>query len=112
LRGILDKGGIAERHRPHVAALARRARGGPRPLEAIAAEHGLVPSAVVALAANEDWNGLAGLSVQRRAARPSLRRRAGRARDWAEAFRGPLGFSVAIIGPDGAGKDHPRVRAA
>jgi len=104
LRALVDKGELPERHRPHIETLARRWEGGPDELVGVARRHGLVPDEIVALAAAGDWDGLLARSRPRpRARRAGLRG----ARAVARAVRGvrrPRGLSVAIIGPDGAGK--------
>jgi thymidylate kinase len=104
LRALVDKGVLPDRHREHVSALARRWRGGPPPLEALARRHGLDPAAIVALAAAEDWDGLLRHSVHRRPARPPLRARVRAYRGELRHLRHRRGISVAVVGPDGAGK--------
>jgi thymidylate kinase len=104
LRALVDKGALPERHRPHVQALARRWSEGPRPLELLARRHGLEPAQVVAAAAAGDWQGLLRFSVHRPPGPPSWRSRIVAA---AGRLRGMLdrrGLSVAVLGPDGAGK--------
>jgi thymidylate kinase len=104
LRALVDKGELPERHRPHVAALARSWGGGPPELEALARAHGLDPARVAAAAAAEQWSELLALSVHAPPARPSPIVRALRAlRLLARRERTP-GLTVAVIGPDGAGK--------
>jgi thymidylate kinase len=104
LRALVDKGELPERHRPHVQALARRWSEGPRPLELLARRHGLEPAQVVTTAAAGDWQGLLRFSVHRPPGPPSWRSRIAAA---AGRLRGMLegrGLSVAVLGPDGAGK--------
>jgi len=106
LRALVDKGELPERHRPQVQALAGRWRGGPPPLESLAQRHGLVPGELVRHAAAGDWPSLLGHSVYRPPPPPSrLRlRRIARGAAALGALRNPRGLSVAVIGPDGAGK--------
>jgi thymidylate kinase len=105
MRGLLEKGGVAARHRPFVASAARAAGGGaPSPFASIAAAHGLVPEQVLKLAAEEDWESLAGLA---RRPTPAVRtpvRRLARAVRRLGGLKRRSGVSVAVIGPDGAGK--------
>lgn len=104
LRALVDKGELPDRHRPHVAALARRWQGGPPALESLARRRGLVPGEIVALAAAADWDAVLGHSVHR----PSLpASRLARITGLPARLRelGELrGLSVAVVGPDGAGK--------
>jgi thymidylate kinase len=104
LRALVDKGELPERHRPHVQALARRWSGESDPLEQLARHRGLEPSRVVPAAAAGDWERLLSFSVHRPAAAPSWRARiAGAARRLRDT-RDKRGLSVAVLGPDGAGK--------
>lgn len=107
LRALVDKGELAERHRPQVQALARGWAGGPAQLESLARRHGLKPELVVARAAAGDWQGLLSHSVHRSAAPRSWPRRVVAAAARLRGIRGlrdRRGLSVAVIGPDGAGK--------
>jgi thymidylate kinase len=104
LRALVDKGELAERHRPNVQALARGWEGGPEPLESLARRHGLEPEEVVALAAEGDWPALLGRSVHRPEPPPSRLRRVVAAAARLRHVRERRGLSVAVIGPDGAGK--------
>jgi thymidylate kinase len=101
LRALVEKGELAERHREAVAALARGWQGGPAALVALARGRGVDPERAVARAASEDWPGLLALSVRRPAPKRAHVRRAARA---LRRLRGGRGISVAVIGPDGAGK--------
>jgi thymidylate kinase len=104
LRALVDKGELPDRHRPHVQALARRWSAGPPELESLARGHGFDPAEVVATAAAGDWRGLVGLAVHRPPAPPSW---PARIRGAAARLRGIAdrrGLSVAVVGPDGAGK--------
>lgn len=109
LRALVDKGELPERHREPVRRLAAGWEGGPSTLEALARRQGLDPAAVVSAAAAGDWDAL---MAQRRPPEPSARvraparlarRGAGLVR-WARAPRARRGLSVAVLGPDGAGK--------
>lgn len=107
LRALVDKGELPERHRPQVAALAQRWKGGPPALESLARRHGLEPAEIVAMAAAADWAAL----LRHSAYRPSLpaswsarlTRLPGRLRGLRD-LRARRGLSVAVLGPDGAGK--------
>jgi thymidylate kinase len=104
LRALVDKGELPERHRPHLQALARRWSGGARELELLVRRHGLEPSRVVAAAAAGDWQGLLGFSVHRPPAPPSWRSRLAGAVRRLRGMGDKRGLSVAVLGPDGAGK--------
>ncbi len=104
LRALVDKGELPERHRPYVQALAQRWSGGPPALESLAQQHGLEPSEVVAIAAAGDWQGLLRRSAQAAPGGPSCRSRIrGAVARLRHMFRS-RGLSVAVLGPDGAGK--------
>lgn len=101
LRALVDTGRLPERYRAAAAALAARWDGGATPLVALARSRGVEPERAVERAAAADWAGLLALSVHRPAARRPLGRRvAGRLR----RLRAGRGISVAVVGPDGAGK--------
>lgn len=104
LRALVDKGGLAERYRPQVQRLAAGWQGGPQALESLALRHGLEPDELVAYAATGDWQSLLSRSVYRPRASPSLPRRIATAVAALTSLRHPSGLSVAVIGPDGAGK--------
>jgi len=73
LHGLLDKGAIAERHRPVIMRLARSgaASAGGCPLAARAAERGLRAELVLPLAAAGDWPALERLATTATGARAS-----------------------------------------
>lgn len=108
LRALVDKGVLPERHRAPVQALARRWEGGPPALESLARAHGLDPAAIAALAARADWDGLLACAVPRPS--PPARRGLARLARAPARLRGlrrrarRRGLSVAVLGPDGAGK--------
>src|SRR5215210_5871705 len=104
LRALVDKGELPERHRPHVQALAAGWGGGPPVLESLARRHGLQPGELVALAAAGDWHALLGHGVHRPSPPPSWLRRVATRVAGMRALRRPRGLSVAVMGPDGAGK--------
>jgi thymidylate kinase len=86
-------------------ALARGWQGGPPALEALARHHGLEPGEVVAVAAAGDWDRLLRQSVQRPPVIPApWPKRIARLPSLLRRLRAPLGLSVAVLGPDGAGK--------
>lgn len=105
LRALVDKGELAQRHRAALAALAGRWRGGPEPLVRVARARGIEPEAAVAEAATGDWAALMERSVHRPAPAPPPRPlRAVRALGRLGEIRRRWGISVAVLGPDGAGK--------
>jgi thymidylate kinase len=104
LRALVDKGELAERHRPHLIALARRWEGGPAALEAVARRHGIDPAWAVAAAAAGDWSALLSLSAYTPPPDPSRFRRLARRLRGLRRPRERRGMSVAVIGPDGSGK--------
>lgn len=104
LRALVERGNLPERHRPAVAELAKRWKGGPPPLVEVARRNNVEPNRAVALAANAEWAALLALSVHRAAPPPGRwPRLVGKARRL-RRLRGRRGISVAVIGPDGAGK--------
>jgi thymidylate kinase len=104
LRALVDKGELAERHRPAVTELAQRWQGGPPALEALALRRRIDPEAAVAAAAAGDWPALLAQSVYRPAPAPSRLRRLVRRLRGLHGLRRRRGISVAVLGPDGAGK--------
>lgn len=104
LRALVDKGTLPERHRAAVERLAGGWGGGPPALLALARRHGIAPDAAVAAAAAGDWPGLLALAVHRPA--PPRRLPARLAAIAADLRRGrdAWGITVAVLGPDGAGK--------
>jgi thymidylate kinase len=107
LRALVDKGELAARHRPVVERLAAEWSGGPPQLEALARRHQIDPERAVAAAAAGDWQGVMRQAVHRPPPRRSLAARLLRA-PWRllELWRARdrRGISVAVLGPDGAGK--------
>lgn len=107
LHGLVDKGAVAERHRPSLARLARTPGAADHPLAGLARRRGLDPQVVLRLAAEGDWDRLEALPVAHPAgatdARPLAARIAG-ALDRARGLWTRRGVAVAVIGPDGAGK--------
>lgn len=101
LRALVDTGRLPERHRDAVVELARRSPAAPEPLLARARAHGIDPARAVELAAAADWDGLTALAVHRPVPR---RRRARRVARRLRSLRTRRGISVAVVGPDGAGK--------
>ena len=104
LRALVDKGALPERHRAHVRTLAQRWQRGPEQLESLARRHGLDPPPVVAAAAAGDWELLLSHSVWIPPARERWPARVVRAPRRLGRQRRRHGLSVAVIGPDGAGK--------
>jgi thymidylate kinase len=104
LRALVDKGTLPERHRETVRRLASAWGGGPPELLALARRHGITPDAAVAAAAAGDRAGLLALSVHRPV--PPRRLPARLAALAADLRRGreAWGITVAVLGPDGAGK--------
>ena len=103
LRGLLEKEDVPARHRPLLVQLASAAESdAAAPLEAVAARHGLRPDVVVPLAAAGRWQEL-------RALVPPVGGEPGRARAVPDPrrlrrLRKGGGLTVAVLGPDGAGK--------
>lgn len=108
LRALVDKGELPERHRGPAQVLARRWDGGPPALVSLARAHGLDPDELVELAARADWDRLLRHVVRRDRTRPNRwPRRLARAPARVAALRDlsrRRGLSVAVVGPDGAGK--------
>jgi thymidylate kinase len=104
LHDILEKGEIPQRHRSELARLAGSAGTGAAPLSAIAQTRGLDAEALVALVRAGDWAQLHGLASERRASSRSARGRLAAAADRVAGLWTWRGVSVAIMGPDGAGK--------
>jgi thymidylate kinase len=103
LRGLLDKGAIAARHRPEAMRLARTAPNPPGPIAALAARRGLSPAVLVELAAAGEWDRLERLPIAD-APGPSRRVRLADLADRLRRLRTRRGIAVGVIGPDGAGK--------
>jgi thymidylate kinase len=103
LRALVDKGGLAHRHRPAVRSLASKATGPPPELEPALAARGLDAELLGRLAAAGEWDELERHVVAR--VGPAGRRKptAGVLRRL-RRLRGARGLSVAVLGPDGAGK--------
>jgi thymidylate kinase len=102
LHDLLDKGEVPIRHRAVLACLAGRDQRGAAPLRALAERHGLAPAELLASVRNGEWARLPA---------PTPGRPTGTARErlWAVGDRGRRawtrrGISIAVIGPDGAGK--------
>jgi thymidylate kinase len=104
LRALVDKGELPDRHRAPVQALARRWSGGPEQLVSLARRRAIDPQRAVQAAAASDWEGLLRQAVHRAEAAPSFPRRLGAAAREVRGMRTRRGLSVAVIGPDGAGK--------
>jgi thymidylate kinase len=114
LHGLLDKGKIAERHRPEILRLAQlEARAAavpaagtssaPKPLAAIATRRGLDVDTVLALARAGDWERLERLQVSGGGGPTPVARVSG-AILHARRMWDRRGIAVAVLGPDGAGK--------
>jgi thymidylate kinase len=116
LHCIVDRGGVADRHRARLRALAAEAdaAGWFGSLVTRACPPGWDAARVIAAAAAGDWDSLAGIGRQlpaRATARHpvsirlrALARGAGRLAATAWRMRRGRGFSVALLGPDGSGK--------
>jgi thymidylate kinase len=103
LRALVDKGGLAPRHRRAVRALASTSTAPPAELEPVLERHGLDAEIVGRLAAAGAWDEL------ERHVLPPLEPRGRRAPTAAilrrlRLLRARRGLSVAVLGPDGAGK--------
>lgn len=112
LRALLQKGGVPLRQRPHLHRLASAAGSPPEALTPCLLARGWSPEQLVSLVREQSWESLDSLarrppaSDERRPAarlrRAALRAARGSAL-WRRAPR-PDGMTVAILGPDGAGK--------
>jgi thymidylate kinase len=101
---VLDKGAIAERHRQPLRRLAATDGADGCPLASVAAGRGIDTEAALRLARAGEWDRLMACAASRRPPlRLMIRRRLGRLRE-AFADDRPRGMTVAVIGPDGAGK--------
>jgi thymidylate kinase len=105
LRGLVEKRTIPSRHRDHLNALSAQAMAAPDAFLMLARRHGLDPEVVVQLAAAGEWTQLEGLPLNdpRRHRDPRLAALR-RVRSWIGARASPHGMTVAVLGPDGAGK--------
>ena len=104
LHDIFDKGEISERHRTELRRLADAAGAGAAPLRAIARAQGLDPEVLLRLVHSEDWGQLRALARTLPAPPRPARERLAAAADWIKGLRRWRGVSVAVMGPDGAGK--------
>ena len=115
LHGFLDRGTLPAGRRDDLRRLSQSASAeGELPSTlAPVLPPGWTPARVIAAVAADDWNGIDGLAriVVRRAteaARPALPRRVvravGRIPKRVAGWQGRRGVSVALLGPDGAGK--------
>jgi thymidylate kinase len=104
LHDILDKREIPDRHRPELARLAETDSGAAAPLRAIAARHGLDPAASARWAREGRWDVLVHTATSHSHPTPSMLGRIGAVPDRVARLRPRRGLSVAIVGPDGAGK--------
>ena len=103
LRALVDKGSLAPRHRPAVGALASATGGPPPALEPVLERHGLDAEKLRGLAAAGDWDQLERHAVPRVEPRRHRAPAAGIVRRL-RRLGGKRGLSVAVLGPDGAGK--------
>jgi len=108
LHGLIDKGSIAERHRPRLTRLAQSAArdAGECALASIAAARGLRAEVVVPLLVAGAWEELERLRITPRESPPGRgsRGRFAGARQRVRLAWSRRGVGVAVIGPDGAGK--------
>jgi thymidylate kinase len=104
LHDILDKREIPERHRPELARLAGLAGATAAPLAAIAQSNGLDPEVTGGLVRARDWVQLQALARGRAAPAPRTRERLDAGVDRLAGAWRRRGVSVAVVGPDGAGK--------
>lgn len=102
-RALIDKGGLASRHRSTVQALALAAVGPPSELEPLLTRHGLRTDVLLDLAAAGEWAEL-DLHALRTVEPRSPRRPVSGVVLRLKRLRGRRGLSVAVLGPDGAGK--------
>ncbi len=108
LHGLLDKGSIAERHRPAVQRLAADAVAhgwvAPEPLRKLAVRRGIDPERAAELAAAGSWTELDSLAITRAVEKVPLRQRAQGKFVAIGSLWARRGIAVAVVGPDGAGK--------
>jgi len=100
---------VAERYADRLCQLAAAWKGGPVEVEKSLRDHGLDPKALVDAASKRDWNYITSLNfipaIATDGRRNVAKRAFGAARRFLSLFgRGGMGLSVAVIGPDGAGK--------
>lgn len=113
LRGLLEKSQVPARHREHLRSMAGEAGGAPEAVLRLARAHALDPERVVAVSAAGDWPALEALRSDHAASPPGRSRLAlhrgvnlirGVTSVALSRKAGPRGLSVAVLGPDGAGK--------
>jgi thymidylate kinase len=104
LHDIFEKGEIPQRHRSELARLAGSAGVEAVPLRAIARTQEFDPEALVGLVRAGDWAQLGALASKRRVPRRPAPNRLAAAADRIRGLWTWRGVSVAIMGPDGAGK--------
>ncbi len=103
VRALIDKGGLAERHRSTVQALALAGVGPPAELQPLLTRHGLSTEVLLGLAAAGEWAQLDLHALRTVEPRRPRRPVSGVVRRL-QRLRGGRGLSVAVLGPDGAGK--------
>jgi thymidylate kinase len=104
LHDMLDKGDVPERHRPELTRLAGISAAAPAALRALAASRGLNPEVLVVLVQAGEWEKLRAFAQRLATPARPLRKRAAAAADRVGGMWTRRGLSVAIMGPDGAGK--------
>ena len=100
LHDIFDKGEVPPRHRIELSRLASDPWARVPALEQIALHRGLEPERVLALVQASGWEELRRLAARHRVRRPKRQSVA----DRLSGLRTWRGLSVAVVGPDGAGK--------
>jgi thymidylate kinase len=104
LHDIFEKGEVPERHRSELARLAASAGAAGVSLRAIAQTQGFDPEALVGLVRAGDWARLGALASKRAVPRHPAPNRLAAAANRIRGLWTWRGVSVAIMGPDGAGK--------
>lgn len=104
LHGVVDKGVVAERHRPTLKRLARAPGAEECPLVALATRRGVPPHVVLPLVAAGEWQRLEQLPVVHGPVTRALPNRLADASDRIRGLWTRRGVGVAVIGPDGVGK--------
>jgi thymidylate kinase len=104
LHDIFEKGEIPERHRAELSRLASSTGDGPAALREIALAHGLDADALLESTRSGNWGHLQRPDGMRTPSPRPLRERLAASTGRLAGLRTWRGASVAIMGPDGAGK--------
>lgn len=102
LHAVLDKGHVADRHRRSLGRLATQQQDAPPTFAHVAERHGLDPAVLVRRVVAGEWDALAADAAEAERRAPTVRAFSPAA--WVQDSRQRRGLTVAVIGPDGAGK--------